>query len=62
MHKHQSVILKRYVVVNNLAVLDAPGEYVCTQQGDTATFSWIPPPATPQEGLVPVSVCTDVAL
>ena len=42
------------MVVNNLAVLDAPGEYVCTQQGDTATFSWIPPPATPQEGLVPV--------
>ena len=42
------------MVVNNLAVLDAPGEYVCTQQGDTATFSWIPPPATPQEDLVPV--------
>ena len=40
--------------MNNLAVLDAPGEYVCTQQGDTATFSWIPPPGTPQEGLVPV--------
>ena len=55
-------LFKRYVVVNNVAVLDAPGEYVCTQQGDTATFSWIPPPGTPQEGLVPVSVCTDVAL
>ena len=47
--------------MNNLAVLDAPGEYVCTQQGDTATFSWIPPPGTPQEGLVPVK-CLDAAL
>ena len=42
------------MVVNNLAVLDAPGEYVCTQQGDTATFSWIPPAATLQEDRVPL--------
>ena len=24
----------RYLVVNNRAVLDAPGEYVCTQEGE----------------------------
>ena len=33
----------RYLVLNNRAVLDSPGEYVCTQAGETARVSWIPP-------------------
>jgi len=34
----------RYIIVNNLEVLDTPGEYVCTEKDGIATFSWIPPP------------------
>ena len=49
----------RYLVVNNLAVLDMPGEYVCTQAGDTATVSWIPP-AGVESGLTPVMTQLEV--
>ena len=34
----------RYIIFNNLALLDAPGEFVCTDKGDgTSDFSYIPP-------------------
>ena len=34
----------RYLIFNNLALLDSPGEYVCTDNGDgTSDFSYIPP-------------------
>ena len=34
----------RYIIFNNLALLDAPGEFVCTDNGDgTSDFSYIPP-------------------
>ena len=33
----------RYLVVNNRAVLDMPGEYVCTEKDGMATVSFIPP-------------------
>ena len=33
----------RFLVLNNLAVLDMPGEYVCIQDGEKAHFSFIPP-------------------
>ena len=34
----------RYLIFNNLALLDAPGEYVCINNGDgTSDFSYIPP-------------------
>ena len=34
----------RYLVLNNVAVLDMPGEYVCVQEAeDLAVISWIPP-------------------
>ena len=45
-HRNSSTTLTsciRYVVVNNLAVLDTPGEYVCTEHQGLVTFSWIPP-------------------
>ena len=34
----------RYIVVNNMAVLDSPGEFVCVQTGNVSTVSFIPPP------------------
>ena len=43
----------RYIVVNNLAVLDSPGEFVCTQTGNVSTVSWIPPQGVTPD-LVPV--------
>ena len=33
----------RFLVLNNLALLDMPGEYVCIQDGEKAHFSFIPP-------------------
>ena len=33
----------RYLIINNREVLDQEGEMVCTQQGNTATLSYIPP-------------------
>ena len=33
----------RYLVVNNLALLDQPGEFVCLQRGARAELAWIPP-------------------
>ena len=34
----------RFLIFNNLALLDSPGEYVCTDNGDgTSDFSYIPP-------------------
>ena len=34
----------RYLIFNNLALLDSPGEYVCIDNGDgTSDFSYIPP-------------------
>ena len=33
----------RFLILNNLAVLDMPGEYVCIQDGENAHFSFIPP-------------------
>ena len=34
----------RYLIFNNLALLDSPGEYVCINNGDgTSDFSYIPP-------------------
>ena len=33
----------RFLVLNNLAVLDQEGEVVCVQAGDKATVSYIPP-------------------
>ena len=41
------------MVVNNLAVLDSPGEFVCTQTGNVSTVSWIPPQGVTPD-LVPV--------
>ena len=39
----------RYLVVNNMAVLDQPGEFVCLQRGEKAELAWIPPAgASPQ--------------
>merc|ERR1712223_1285348 len=32
----------RYLIINNREVLDQEGEVVCTQQGNTATLSYIP--------------------
>ena len=32
----------RYLLFNNLALLDSPGEYVCVQENDEAIFSYIP--------------------
>ena len=45
----------RYVVVNNLAVLDSPGEYVCTEHQGLVTFSWIPPAGRTGDSLYSVS-------
>ena len=44
----------RYLVVNNRAVLDAPGEFVCTQSGEEAVISWIPPDTATSPLLTPV--------
>jgi len=33
----------RYLIYNNLALLDKPGEYVCVVDGKDALFSFIPP-------------------
>ena len=44
----------RYLVVNNRAVLDAPGEYVCTQEGEEAVISWIPPDSVTTPHITPV--------
>ena len=33
----------RYLVVNNRALLDQPGEFVCLQRGARAELAWIPP-------------------
>ena len=33
----------RYLLFNNLALLDSPGEFVCVQENDEAVFSYIPP-------------------
>ena len=33
----------RYLVINNRAVLDMPGEYVCTEEGGVASVSYIAP-------------------
>ena len=34
----------RYLIFNNLALLDSPGEYVCIDNGDgSSDFSYIPP-------------------
>ena len=53
----------RYLVTNNRAVLDLPGEYVCTQAGQTARVSWIPPAgAGPGPALNPVMTRVDILL
>eukprot|EP00091_Calanus_sinicus_P012423 TRINITY_DN28020_c0_g1_i1.p1 TRINITY_DN28020_c0_g1~~TRINITY_DN28020_c0_g1_i1.p1 ORF type:complete len:223 (-),score=55.77 TRINITY_DN28020_c0_g1_i1:71-739(-) len=33
----------RFLIFNNLAVLDMPGEYVCVEEAGEALFSYIPP-------------------
>ena len=33
----------RFLIFNNLALLDMPGEYVCVVDGGEALFSYIPP-------------------
>ena len=39
----------RYLVTNNRALLDQPGEFVCLQRGEKAELAWIPPAgASPQ--------------
>ena len=43
------------MVVNNLAVLDSPGEYVCTEHQGLVTFSWIPPAGRTGDSLYSVS-------
>ena len=48
----------RYLVVNNLAVLDSPGEFVCTQEGEVSSVSWIPPQGMSGD-LVPVMTKLD---
>ena len=42
----------RFLIYNNLAVLDMPGEYVCVEDGGLAQFSFIPP--TDVEASIPV--------
>ena len=51
----------RYLVVNNIAVLDQPGEYVCTEQDGVATLSWIPP-AGADHNSVPVMTNVEIIL
>ena len=51
----------RYIVVNNLAVLDTPGEFVCVQAGNVSTVSWIPPQGM-APNLVPVMAKLEKAL
>ena len=51
----------RYIVVNNLAVLDIPGEFVCVQTGNVSTVSWIPPQGM-APNLVPVMAKLEKAL
>ena len=51
----------RYLVLNNRALLDSPGEYVCTQAGGTAWVSWIPP-AGAGPTLSPVMTSVDILL
>ena len=54
---------RRYLVLNNRALLDSPGEYVCTQRGDTARISWIPPAgAGPGPVINPVMTSLDILL
>ena len=36
----------RFLLFNNLALLDNPGEYVCVEEGEMAKFSYIPPIST----------------
>ena len=52
----------RYLVVNNKAVLDAPGEFVCTQSGQEAVISWIPPDTASSPLLTPVMAGPEILL
>ena len=42
----------RFLVFNNLAVLDSPGEYVCVEDKDQATLSYIPPLGAENEPII----------
>ena len=52
----------RYLVVNNKAVLDSPGEFVCTQSGQEAVISWIPPDTASSPLLTPVMAGPEILL
>ena len=52
----------RYLVLNNRAVLDSPGEFVCTQSGGEARVSWIPPDTASSPLLTPVMAGPEILL
>ena len=52
----------RYLVINNRAVLDRPGEYVCTQHGQEAVISWIPPDTASSPLLTPMMAGPEILL
>ena len=52
----------RYLVVNNRAVLDSPGEFVCTQEAEEAVISWIPPDTATAPLLTPVMAGPEILL
>ena len=51
----------RYILLNNRALLDQPGEFVCTQHGPMARLAIIPP-AGAQSGQVPVLASLETVL
>ena len=52
----------RYLVVNNIAVLDMPGEYVCVQEAeDLAVISWIPPDGV-EDDVTPVMTKLEIII
>ena len=51
----------RYLLLNNRALLDQPGEFVCSQQGGRARLAMIPPTGA-QPGLVPVLASLETIL
>ena len=51
----------RYLLVNNRALLDQPGEFVCSQQGGRARLAMIPPPGV-RPGLLPVLASLETLL